>query len=293
MMWILLAFLSATMLGFYDVFKKRSLRENAVVPVLFLNTLICSLIFVPFLGIIPFGGWEVQRYVMLKSVIVLTSWAFGYIGMKHLPITLVGPINATRPVIVLLVALMVFGEKLNLYQWIGVLFAVVSFFLLSRSGKKEGIDFSHNRWVTCAVLAAVFGAISAIYDKYLMAPISNGGVGLDRLTVQSWFNFYQCLIMGIVMLLVWKPKRKGSAPFRWDWAIPLISIFLTAADFVYFQALSLDGALVSVVSMVRRGSVVVSFAVGAFLFHERNLKSKVVDLALVLIGMIFLFIGSL
>ncbi len=293
MMWILLAFLSATMLGFYDVFKKRSLRENAVVPVLFLNTLICSLIFVPFLGIIPFGGWEVQRYVMLKSVIVLTSWAFGYIGMKHLPITLVGPINATRPVMVLLVALMVFGEKLNLYQWIGVLFAVVSFFLLSRSGKKEGIDFSHNRWVTCAVLAAVFGAISAIYDKYLMAPISNGGVGLDRLTVQSWFNFYQCLIMGIVMLLVWKPKRKGSAPFRWDWAIPLISIFLTAADFVYFQALSLDGALVSVVSMVRRSSVVVSFAVGAFLFHERNLKSKVVDLALVLIGMIFLFIGSL
>ncbi len=293
MMWILLAFLSATMLGFYDVFKKRSLRENAVVPVLFLNTLICSLIFVPFLGIIPFGGWEVQRYVMLKSVIVLTSWAFGYIGMKHLPITLVGPINATRPVMVLLVALMVFGEKLNLYQWIGVLFAVVSFFLLSRSGKKEGIDFRHNRWVTCAVLAAVFGAISAIYDKYLMAPTSSGGVGLDRLTVQSWFNFYQCLIMGIVMLLVWKPKRKGSAPFRWDWAIPLISIFLTAADFVYFQALSLDGALVSVVSMVRRGSVVVSFAVGAFLFHERNLKSKVVDLALVLIGMIFLFIGSL
>ncbi len=293
MMWILLAFLSATLLGFYDVFKKRSLSDNAVIPVLFLNTLICSLIFVPFLGMIPFGGWEVQRYVMLKSVIVLTSWAFGYIGMKHLPITLVGPINATRPVMVLLVALMVFGERLNAYQWIGVLFAVVSFFLLSRSGKKEGIDFRHNRWVACAVLAAVFGAISALYDKYLMAPVSNGGVGLDRLTVQSWFNFYQCLIMGIVVLLFWLPKRKGSAPFRWDWAIPLISIFLTAADFVYFQALSLDGALVSVVSMVRRGSVVVSFAVGAFLFRERNLRSKVVDLALVLIGMIFLFLGSL
>ncbi len=293
MMWILLAFLSATMLGFYDVFKKRSLRENAVIPVLFLNTLICSLIFVPFLGIIPFGGWEVQRYVMLKSVIVLTSWAFGYIGMKHLPITLVGPINATRPVMVLLVALMVFGERLNAYQWVGVLFAVVSFFLLSRSGKKEGIDFRHNRWVACAVLAAVFGAISALYDKYLMAPVSNGGVGLDRLTVQSWFNFYQCLIMAIVVLLFWMPKRKSSAPFRWDWAIPLISIFLTAADFVYFQALSLDGALVSVVSMVRRSSVVVSFAVGAFLFHERNLRSKVVDLALVLIGMVFLFLGSL
>ncbi len=292
-MWILLAFLSAALLGFYDVFKKHSLRDNAVLPVLFLNTLICSLIFLPFTPSIPFGGWEVQRYVMLKSVIVLCSWICGYYGMKHLPLTLVGPINATRPVMVLLGALLVFGERLNAYQWVGVLFAVFSFFMLSRSGKKEGIDFRHNRWVVCVVMAAVFGAVSALYDKFLMAPVENGGVGLNRYTVQCWFNFYQCLIMGIMLLLLWMPHRHHTTPFRWDWCIPLISIFLTVADFVYFQALSLDGAMVSVVSMVRRGSVIVSFLVGAFLFHESNLRSKAIDLALVLIGMIFLFLGSL
>ena len=38
-MWLLLAFLSAALLGFYDAFKKKSLRGNAVLPVLFLNTL--------------------------------------------------------------------------------------------------------------------------------------------------------------------------------------------------------------------------------------------------------------
>ena len=32
-MWLLLAFLSAALLGFYDVFKKKSLRDNAVLPV--------------------------------------------------------------------------------------------------------------------------------------------------------------------------------------------------------------------------------------------------------------------
>ena len=38
-MWLLLAFCSAALLGFYDVFKKKSLANNAVLPVLGLNTL--------------------------------------------------------------------------------------------------------------------------------------------------------------------------------------------------------------------------------------------------------------
>ncbi len=234
-----------------------------------------------------------QRYVVLKSAIVLSSWVCGYYGMKHLPLTLVGPINATRPVMVLLGALLVFGERLNGFQWIGVLLSAISFFLLNRSSRKEGIDFRHNRWVFFTVAAALLGAVSALYDKFLMASVDSGGLGMDRMTVQSYFNFYQCLMMGILLLVLWVPKRHKSPPFRWNWGIPLISVFLTAADFVYFFALSSDGALVSVVSMVRRSSVVVSFIVGAFLFHERNLVSKAIDLALILVGVFFLFLGSI
>ena len=259
MMWLLLAFLSAALLGFYDVFKKQSLKDNAVIPVLFLNTLFSSLIFLPFIvlsvwrpGIledsifyVPVAGWEVHRYVVLKSVIVLSSWILGYFGMKNLPITIVGPINATRPVMVLVGALVVFGERLNFYQWIGVLMAVFSFFMLSRSGKKEGIDFKHNKWIYYVVMAAVLGAVSGLYDKYLMAPVDQGGIGLDRMIVQSWYNIYQLFMMGGILILLWWPKRKSTTPFHWHWCIILISIFLSAADFVYFYALSLDGAMIS------------------------------------------------
>ena len=304
-MWLLFAFLSAALLGFYDAFKKKSLRDNAVLPVLFLNTLFSSLIFLPFIIFsstghlldntifyVPQAGWDVHKYVLLKSVIVLSSWTFGYFGMKHLPLTIVGPINATRPVMVLIGALLVFGERLNLYQWIGVLMAVISFFMLSRSGKKEGIDFKHDKYIYYVVLAAVLGAVSGLYDKYLMAPLSEGGIGLDRMVVQSWYNIYQLFMMGGVIILLWLPKRKSTTPFRWDWCIILISIFLSAADFVYFYSLSLEGAMISIVSMIRRGSVVISFLCGAMFFREKNLKSKIVDLILVLIGMIFLYLGS-
>lgn len=305
MVWLVLAFLSAALLGCYDSFKKEALRGNAVIPVLFLNTLFSSLIFLPFIVLSAHttllddsilltaqGGWEVHKYVVLKSLIVLSSWIFGYFGMKHLPLTIVGPINATRPVMVLVGAFLVFGERLNVFQWIGVLLAVASFFMLSRSGKKEGIDFRHDRWIYFIVLSAMLGAISGLYDKYLMAPVGQGGVGLDRMLVQSWYNIYQCAMMGVVLLLLWWPRRHNNTPFHWHWSIIFISVFLSAADFLYFYALSLPGAMISIVSMIRRGSVVVSFLFGAALFHERNLRSKAVDLALVLLGMIFLYIGS-
>lgn len=298
-MWLLLAFCSAALLGFYDVFKKKSLANNAVLPVLGLNTFFSSLIFLPFILIsawkpewlnqtiffVPQAGWEVHRFILLKSLIVLSSWTFGYFGMKHLPLTIVGPINATRPVMTLVGALLIFGERLNVYQWIGVLMAIVSFFMLSRSGKKEGIDFQHNKWIWFIVLAAVFGAISGLYDKYLMKQFNN-------MVVQSWYNVYQLFLMGGVLMFLWLPRRKTTTPFRWDWCIMLISVFLSAADFVYFYALSMDGSMISIVSMVRRGSVLVSFLFGAMVFREKNLKSKLIDLLLVLIGMIFLYLGS-
>ena len=223
--------------------------------------------------------------MLLKSFIVLGSWAFGYFGMKHLPLTIVGPINATRPVMVLVGALLLFGERLNLWQWVGVLLAILSFFLLSRSGKKEGIDFKHNKWILCIVLAAVLGAVSGLYDKYLMKQF-------DPMLVQSWYNVYQVFIMCPVLLLLWYPRRRETTPFRWDWCIVGISFFLCAADFAYFYALSYEDSMISIVSMVRRGSVIVSFLFGALAFHEKNLRSKAVDLALVLLGMFFLYLGS-
>lgn len=324
-MWLALAFLSALLLGFYDVCKKKALSTNAVIPVLTLNVLFSSLLFLPFIilsaqGIIgegallhvPVYGWTEHKYIFGKSCIVLSSWLFGYWGIKNLPITIVGPINATRPVMVLIGALTLFGEHLTLFQWLGVMTAMVGLYLLSRSGKKEGIDFKHNKWIVFVLLSNILGALSGLYDKYLMAAPENGGIGLDKMAVQSWFNIYQLGMMVIVSLLL-SPSQGGGTPsqpspqknlkrFRLPllgrglgggfWFIPLISLFLSAADFCYFYSLSLDGAMISIVSMIRRGSVIVSFLCGALAFHEKNLKAKAIDLALVLLSMLFLFIGS-
>ena len=271
---------------------------------LFLNTLFSTIIFSPFiLDVIVGNDWfadtslETAAYqgdgnmlkahllVVVKAVIVLTSWIAGYFGIKHIPITIVGPINATRPVMVLVGAMLLFGERLNLCQWIGVLLSMLSIYLMSRSSKKENIDFVRNKWMWCVAIGTIMGAVSALYDKFIMTE-------LNPLFVQSWFNLYQFIMMFIILMIVWYPTREKTTRFHWSWAIPLIAIFVGAADFSYFNALSMEDSMISVVSLIRRGSVLISFACGVIIFKERNLKAKIIDLLLILIGMIFVYFGS-
>ena len=298
-MWLGFALVSALFLGLYDVSKKQSLKDNAVIPVLWFNTLFCSLLMLPFtllswktgvldgsIFYVPTAGWELHRLLMLKAFIVLGSWIFGYFGMKHLPITLFGPINATRPIIVLLGGLLLFGERLNIYQWIGVIIAVISFYMLSVSGKKEGITFYRNKWVFCVIMATLLGAVSALFDKFLLGRFNN-------MFVQAWSNFYQLGLMTVILFTLWWPTRKKTTPFQWKWPIVFIAVFLTLADYAYFVSLAQSASMVSIVSMIRRSSVIVSFLCGALLFREKNLKSKLIDLLLVLLGLFFLLIGSM
>ena len=300
-MWLLLAFLSAVLLGFYDASKKAALKDNAVLPVLLLNTLFSTLIFSPVLidGLVG-KGWfsgtmfdttevvgdlKAHLLVLIKSVIVLTSWIAGYFGIKHIPITIVGPINATRPVLVLVGAMLFFGERLNWCQWVGVVLSILSIYMMSRSSKKENIDFTRNKWMLFVAIGTIMGAVSGLYDRFIMQELS-------PVFVQTWFNFYQLLMMAVVCMTAWYPVRKTTTPFHWSWAIPLIAIFVAAADFAYFNALSRPEAMISVVSLIRRGSVLISFACGVIIFRERNLKAKVLDLLLILIGMVFVYFGS-
>ena len=299
-MWVGAAFISAFLLGLYDVAKKRSLGGNAVIPVLLLNTLFATLLFLPVIldaelgwGVFDGTAFDSMRgtvgdhlLVALKSAITLSSWLCGYYAIKHLPLTIVGPVNAMRPVVVLMGATLLFGERLNLWQWGGVLLTILSLYLLSRSGKRESIDLRSNRYVWALFLAMLLGAVSGLYDKYIISAHA-----LHPLFVQSWFGVYQLAMMTIVACVLWLPRR-GEERFVWRWTIPLITLFVSCADFFYYHALDCEGAMIAVVSMIRRSSVIVTFVCGVLLFGERNVRSKVIDLVLILIAMVLLAIGS-
>ena len=256
------------------------------------NTLFGSLLFSPIIitqiadGTFGFGGnTSCHLLILVKSLIVLSSWILGYFSIKHLPITINGPISATRPIIVLLGATIIFGEQLNWLQYTGILLGFCSLFLISQIGKKEGFSLKNNRWLWLCLGSTFMGAVSALYDKYLIR-------NLSPLDVQAWYSLYQFLIMTSVIFFICRFNQEKQTRFQWRWSIPCIALFLSVADIAYFYALSLDGSLIAVVSMIRRGSVIVSFIYGITALREQNVRLKIADLTLLLIGLILLILGS-
>jgi bacterial/archaeal transporter family protein len=298
MIWVLLGMVSAMLLGVYDIFKKLSLRDNAVLPVLFFSTLTSSLIFLPFLIIssqhpeLSGHFWFVKPqssiahlHFFIKSVIVGTSWVLAYFAVKNLPITIASPIRSSGPFWTLIGAILFFGETMNLLQWVGLLLTIGFYYLFSLSGKKEGISFKTNKWVLFMTLATVIGSISSLYDKYLVHHY-------DKMAMQCWFSIYMVPIMSSLLLFVWLPNRKKYAPFQWRYTIILIGATLTIADFMYFWALSYDGSLIAIISTVRRSSVIVSFSLGAIILKEKNIKHKALILLGILAGIALIILGG-
>lgn len=290
-MWIILAIVSSLGLGVYDIFKKLSVSGNNVLAVLFCSTACSALLLSPVViatvcgGSVGFGGDAMgHAYIALKALIVLASWVMGFYAVKYLPLTITGPVNATRPVLVLVGAILVFGERLNALQWAGVALGFCSLFFAGRMGAKEGFSLRHSRWLWLIMGATVMGAVSALYDKFLIRRY-------EPLQVQAWFSLYQAVIMGAAIVVMHRLSATRT-PFVWRWTIPCIALFLTAADVAYFFSLSQPGAMVSVVSMIRRGSVLVSFCFGVVALREKNVRLKLVDLAVLLLGLALLVLGS-
>ncbi|MBN2486754.1 MAG: DMT family transporter [Bacteroidales bacterium] len=297
-MWVILAISSSFLLGIYDLLKKSSLKNNAFVPVLFFATFTGAIIFSALLlfsrsSIIIEGSIfyvpeiSVKEHLLyfFKSAIVGTSWYFAYMALSRLPITIVVPIRSTGPVWTVAGAFLLYGERFNLFQWLGITLSVIATYLFALAGRKEGISFLRNKWVYAIFIATIFGSASSLFDKYLLA-------SYNRMAVQAWFSIYMVVVMLPFLLLMWFPRRKLQPAFQWRWTIPAIGIVLSLADFLYFYALSEPGALIGIVSVFRRGSVMFSFTVGAIIFKEGNLRSKSIGLIGILLGAILLVIGS-
>ncbi len=300
-MWIPLVIASAVFLGLYDVCKKTSLKENAVLAVMVISSGMSLLMFAPLLidSVCGFGWFagtmfetpktnaHNQMYIILKAFIVESSWLCNFWAMKYLPISIVGPVRSSAPAWTLLGAVLILGERLNAWQWLGAAIILTCLYLYARSGRKEGISFSHNKFAFLLIAGTLIGAASALYDKYLLRTIE-----MDRMEMQAWFSFYQFLIAAILAAVIWYPHREKTDKFQFRISIPLVGVLLTVADFLYFYGLSHPEAMIGIVSLIRRSNVVISFLAGAVLFHEKNILQKSLILCGVLAGVAVLCLAK-
>lgn len=296
MHWALLSLTSALFLGLYDICQKHALRQNAVLPVLFLSTLTNALVWGALLAIdahfpgalpsalhVPALGWREHIELFLKAAIVSASWLCTYFAVKHLPISLAAPIRATGPLWTLGAALLILGERPSWLQLLGIATTLTSFVGLSLVGRLEGVHFHRDRFVGFMILGTLVGSASGLYDKLLL-----GKLRLAPSAVQAWFSIY-LLVLFTPLTLRWWQRRRESFELRPT--IPLLALCLLFADFAYFYALRDPNGLVSLVSSTRRGSTLIAFAAGLLLFHERNGLRKLPPVLGIVVGIVLTLLG--
>ncbi len=273
---------SALLLGIYDVAKKQALKRNGVYWILLSATALTAVFLSPCLSA---GSLQDHLSLVLKAVLVSTSWVSGLYALKHLPLTTVSTIKASRPMFVVIFSILLFGERLNLLQWLGVAVVMTALFLSSRSKRHDTDKETSAKGMTCMIISVLSGSASALYDKFILQH-------LEPLFVQSWTNIYITVLLAAVMLVQYLADRQKFEPFHWDWRIPLIAVLITASDMLYFFAVKDPDALLSVISLIRRSSVLITFLFGALMFKEGHIKDKAVDMALMMAGLALLLSGS-
>ena len=281
-MWLWLSVGSALLLGVYDVAKKQALKRNSVYWILLCATALTSLFLSPFLS----AGPITDHYrLMFKAVLVSVSWISGLKAMECLPLTTVSTIKASRPMFVVIFSILLFGERLNLVQWLGVAVVMAALFLSTRSSHHDTDKMTSAKGVFYMIVSVLSGAASALWDKHIMQ-------SMEPLFVQSWTNVYITILLALVLLVQFLVDRKNFQPLTWDWKLLLIAVLITVADALYFFAVKEPDALLSIISMIRRTSVVVTFLGGVLILKEGHVRDKAHVLVLMLVGVALLLSGS-
>lgn len=290
--------MSALFLGFYELGTKHAVRNNAVLPVLFFANVCSASVWAALLaaaasrpGALPAGlhvaSLTGHQHLLLlaKSTLVASSWVCSYFAIKHLPVSLASPVRATGPMWTLFGAVLVLGERPTWLEGVGIVITLASFVGLSVAGSREGVHFHKDKWFGFLLAGTLLGAMSGLYDKFLL-----GRAGFDAATVQCWFSIYLAALF-LPLAVGWKLRLWTRHEFHWRWSILVISFGLLVADFVYFDALRNPDALVSLVSSLRRGSVLVAYAGGLLLFGEVNNRQKFLAVLGVLAGIVLTILG--
>lgn len=289
---LLLAFVSALLIGGYEVARKAAVARDSAERMLVTATSAGALALLPAVLLSLLAPrlaseldltvrWPtLHEHVLLltKAALVSGVWICAYEAVRHLPISVAAPLRATAPILTLLGAIVLYAERPQPHEWAGMLIILAGYLGFAWLGPKEGIDYLRSPWVALLGFGLILSAASGLYDKYLLQAAK-----LPPTTLQFWFLAYGAGLQWALLLA--RQHGQPSRPFRIEPMALLAGLLLVLADQFYLRALAIPGSMVSLIALVRRASVLVSFTLGGLVFREKLLLQKVAPLTLIVLGL--------
>ncbi len=274
-LWILFVALFGLFKGIREPIKKKALEKDSLLGVLFIYTLIGFIMVLPTAhDVLKITPW-VFFLICIKSFSIFSAWMSAFISVRKMPVSLYGVIDMSRVLFSTCLGILFLGEKITPKGSIGLITVLLGLFLVNRkkNRKDEDVDLKYI-WLT--VLSCFLNAISGTLDKYIMS-----GYEITSAQLQFWFMLLLTLFYGIFILI-----RREKINLRSCLKNPYIyalSILLVAGDKMLFIANSYPDSKVTVMTLIKQCSVLVTVIAGKLIYKEKNTVYKLIC-AIVILG---------
>lgn len=277
-LWILFVAFFGIFKGLREPIKKKALERDSLLGVLFIYTLIGFIMVLPtahdVLSLTPI----VFFFITVKSLSVFLAWILAFISVRKMPVSLYGVIDMSRVLFSTCLGILFLGEKITPKGSFGLIAVLIGLFLVNRKKNRndEDVDLKYI-WLT--VLSCFLNAISGTLDKHIMSSykITSG-------QLQFWFMLMLTLFYGIFILI--KREKINLRSLLKNPYIYALSILLVAGDKMLFIANSYPDSKVTVMTLIKQCSVLVTVVAGRLIYKEKNTLYKLICAVIILGGIL-------
>jgi uncharacterized membrane protein len=281
MFWFTLASCSALLSAAAAIIQKKVLFRLTALEFSFLVSVIILFFssFIPFSIDITSITPSLFMIIVGKSILGGAAFLFVMMSLEHNQISTALPILGMTPAVTAIAALLILGESLRSWEWLGIGMMMAGTYVLEKHPAqmvfqplKEALR-SKNHYYMYGALGLF--AISSVFDKLLVS-----GYQTDPLVVLFYQHIVYCSMFGI-LLLIRKQSFQGVAQ-KGRTQLPFIVTvaFLTIA-YRFTQLEATKFAPVALVLAVKRTSILYASFFGGKIFSDERLTQKLIGGALI------------
>ncbi len=287
-MWLFFAAGSAFFAGVTAILAKCGIRKTDSTVATAIRTIVV-LIFAWIMVFVVGSQDQIRKidgttlvFLILSGLATGASWLCYFKALQIGDINKVVPIDKSSTVLTILLAFLLLGEPIGLFQGIGVLLiGIGTFLMIEKKPQEESNTVSGKGWILYAFGSAIFASLTAILGK----------VGIQG--VES--NLGTAIRTGVVLVMAWamvlvtgKAERVRRVP-KQELAFICLSGIATGASWLcYYRAL--QGGPASVVAPIDKLSILVTVAFSGLVFHERLGRRSGLGLTLIVAGTLAMLI---
>ena len=285
MQWYILIIISAILISFSEIIKKKILRYEHSTEFSTTYSLVITLLMVPFISYLDLN---LPRFIIallfVKSILLLVSSLLFMKAMRHNELSQIIPLKNLSPIFLVILAFFLLNEHITTTKTLGAIIIMVSGYLLEKETLKKENVFK-NKYFIYVLLSMIFVSFAAVIDKFII-----------KFTNIYTAIFIPFLLMSIYLLIIQFTLYNGfkdiihSLKFGKYWIL-ISAITILLSDYTYFSSVAIQGTLISLIIPLRRVSTLFSTILGGALYHEKFFVDRVAVCIFMLMGVYLLVIA--